>query len=132
MMERRTIWRVLLGTLVSAMGGLAMANSIFPLLLVRLMEEIPLQVLINVRDLGLTLALMWAIGGALVSWLGGMRAGAWVIGFCGFAGGYWLSAIAAQGDAVLIAWGVSIGLLYGVPGGLIMGRVFPKPLSAGQ
>ena len=130
MLEQRTIWRVLLAAVVSAMGGLAMANSIFPLLLVRLMEEIPLQVLINVRDLGLTLALMWAIGGAMVGWLGGMRAGAIIIGFCGITSGYWLSAIAAQGDTVLIVWGTSIGLLYGIPGGLIMGRVFPKPVNA--
>jgi hypothetical protein len=113
------------------MGGLAMANSIFPLLLVRLLEEIPLQILINVRDLGLPLALLWAMGGALVGWLGGMRAGALIIGLCGLASGYWLSAVAAQGDAVLVVWGILIGLLYGFPGGLIMGRVFPKPLSTG-
>jgi len=128
-MMQKSIWRVLLGTLVSAMGGLGMTNSIFPLLLVRLMEEIPLDILINIRDAGPQMALLWAIGGAVVGWLGGGRTGALVIGFCGGMTGYWLGAVAAKGDPQFIIWGTVIGLLYGIPGGLVMGRVFPRTVS---
>lgn len=126
-MMQRTIWRALLGALVCGMGGLGMANTIFPLLLARLMETIPLEVLINVRDSGLQMTLFWAVGGAVVGWVGGPRTGAGIIGLCGLTTGYWLSAVAAGGDLSLIIWSVLVGLLYGVPGGLIMGRVFPKP-----
>jgi hypothetical protein len=128
-MMQRSIWRVLLGALVCAMGGLGMTNSIFPLLMVRLMEEIPLEMLINIRDAGPQMALLWAIGGAMVGWLGGTQSGALIIGFCGGMTGYWLAAVAAKGDPQLIIWGTLIGLLYGIPGGLVMGRVFPRTVS---
>jgi hypothetical protein len=128
-MMQRSIWRVLLGALVTAMGGLGMTNSIFPLLLVRLMEEIPLDILINIRDTGPQMALLWAMGGAMVGWLGGTRSGALIMGLCGGLTGYWLGAVAAKGDPQLIVWGTVIGLLYGIPGGLVMGRVFPRTVS---
>jgi hypothetical protein len=104
-----------------------MTNTIFPVLLGRLLETIPLTVLMNTRDAGLPIALLWAVGGGVVGWLGGPRTGAAIIGLCGLITGYWLSAVAAGGDLSLITWSSLVGLLYGVPGGLIMGRVFPKP-----
>lgn len=128
-MMQRSIWRALLGALVSSVGGLSMTNGIFPLLLVKVLEEIPLQTLINVRDSGLFIALMWAVCGAIVGWLGGTRTGGLILGLCGLVSGYTVGSLAQADTPQLITWGMFVGLLYGLPGGLIMGRVFPRPLS---
>lgn len=129
MLQKRSIWRAIFSALVSGMGGVSLTATIFPYLMARYLGLISLEALIGMRALVLPMALLWAAGGAVVGWLGGGRTGAIVIGLCGAVTGLTLGLIAAEGDALAVVVGVAIGLLYGLPGGFIMGRVFPKPVS---
>lgn len=127
-MMQRSIWRALLAALVCAVGGFGLTNTIFPQLILRFLEEIPLEVLIGVRAATLPIGLLWAVGGAIVGWLGGVRTGGLIMGACGLIGGLILSMIVSP-DLTLAMWGMVTGLAYGLPGGLIMGRVFPRPAN---
>jgi hypothetical protein len=129
MMQKRSIWRALFSALVGGMGGVSLTATLFPYLMAQFLGQISLEALVNIRNMTLLMALLWAVGSGIVGWLGGMRTGAIVLGLCGVVTGLTLGLIAAQGNPLGIAAGVGIGLLYGVPGGLIMGRVFPKPAS---
>lgn len=118
--------RALLAGLVCAIGGMGLVGSIFPLLLVRLFEEIPILALQGVRDSGGTIALLWGISGGIVGWYGGERIALVLMSFCGLLSGLYLGMVVYEvlPDSRILNWGLGIGALYGIPGGLIMGRVF--------
>lgn len=129
MLQKRSIWRVLFSALVGGMGGVSLTATIFPYLIAQFLGRISLEALVNMRSMALLMALLWAVGGGIVGWIGGVRTGIVVLGLCGLVTGLTLSLIAAPDNPLVIAVGLAIGLLYGVPGGIIMGRVFPKPAS---
>jgi hypothetical protein len=129
MLQKRSIWRAIFSALVGGMGGVSLTNTIFPFIAARVLGSITLEALLGVRDSILLVALVWAGGGAIVGWLGGARTGAVVMGLCGLLTGLWLGAFAAKGDLPMILLAIFIGLLYSIPGGLLMGYVFPKPVS---
>jgi hypothetical protein len=129
MLQKRSIWRALFSALVGGMGGISLTATILPYLIAQFLGRISLEAIVNMRSLSLLMALLWAIGGGIVGWLGGARTGAIVIGLCGLVTGLTLSLIAAPDNLLVLAVGGVIGLLYGLPGGFIMGRVFPKPAS---
>lgn len=129
MIQKRSIWRALFSALVGGMGGISLTATIFPYLIARLFNEISFETLTAIMNSTLMMALLWAIGGGIIGWLGGARTGAIVLGLCGAVTGLTLGIMVSKGDPLLIVAGVIIGLVYSVPGGLIMGRVFPKPVT---
>jgi hypothetical protein len=129
MMQKRSIWRALFSALVGGMGGISLTATIFPYLIARLFGDISFETLSAIMNSTLMMALLWAVGGGIIGWLGGARTGAIVLGLCGAVTGLTLGIIVGQDNPLLIVAGVIIGLLYSVPGGLIMGRVFPKPVN---
>ena len=126
---QQSIWRVIVAALVCGVGGLSLTNTFFPIALARVVEEISLVSLANVRGMTLFVALMWAIAGGIVGWYGGSRIGGLVMGICGVASGLLLGIIADSGP-LLILVGAGVGLVYGMPGGWLMGRVFPDAAAA--
>jgi hypothetical protein len=129
MLQKRSIWRALFSALVGGMGGVSLTATLFPYLIAQFLGTISLEALVNMRNMTILMALLWAVGGGIVGWLGGARTGAIVIGLCGAVTGLTLGLIAAPGNPLVTALGIVIGLLYGVPGGFIMGYVFPKPAN---
>ena len=129
MLQKRSIWRAIFSALVSGMGGVSLTATILPYLIAQYLGLISLEALVGMRSLVLPMALLWAAGGAVVGWIGGGRTGSIVIGLCGAVTGLTLGFVAAEGDSLVIVIGIAIGLLYGIPGGIIMGRVFPKPAN---
>ncbi|MFQ5612381.1 MAG: hypothetical protein ACE5H9_09635 [Anaerolineae bacterium] len=121
-------WRIPLGAFVGAIGGISLTTSIFPFAVTKIFTYITFEALLGVLSFTVPMALLWAIGGGLVGYRGGARAGGLIFGLCGLLAGLILALFAAGGDLPLVAVGGVTGVLYGIPGGLIMGRVFP-PLS---
>lgn len=129
MLQKRSIWRTLFSALVGGMGGISLTATIFPYVMARFLGHLSLEALVNMRSMALLMALLWAMGGGIVGWVGGGRTGAIVLGLCGAVTGLTLGLLAAPDNPLGLIAGVVIGLLYGIPGGIIMGRVFPKPVS---
>lgn len=127
MFQKRSIWRALFGALVGGMGGVSLTATLLPYIIAQFMGRISLEAVVNMRGMALLMALLWAIGGGIVGWLGGERTGAIVLGLCGLATGLTLALIAAPDNPLVIVLGLAVGLLYGAVGGFIMGRVFPRP-----
>lgn len=128
-MMQRSIWRALLGALVSAMGGLGLATSIFPILALRFLDQLSLEAMMGIWDSRLTIVLFWAVAGLIVGWVGGTGFGALVLALCGAISGFILSRFIGPAGPGVTLLGVAIGLIYAAPGGWIMGYVFPKPAS---
>jgi hypothetical protein len=128
-MMQRSIWRALLGALVSAMGGIGLTNSIFPLLALRILDRLSLETLMGIRESTLTIALLWAVAGLIVGWVGGTGVGTLVMALCGAVSGFILSRFIDPASLGITVLGIGIGLIYAAPGGWIMGYVFPKPVS---
>ena len=128
-MMQRSIWRALLGALVSAMGGIGLTNSIFPLLALRILDQLSLETLMGIRESSLTIALLWAVAGLIVGWVGGTGVGTLVMALCGAVSGFILSRFIDPASLGITVLGIGIGLIYAAPGGWIMGYVFPKPVS---
>lgn len=128
-MMQRSIWRALLGALVSAVGGIGLTNSIFPVFALRFLEQLSLETLMGIQASTLTIALLWAIGGLIVGWLGGKNTGALIMAICGAMSGFILSRFIVPSSLGITLFGMAIGLIYGAPGGWIMGYVFPRPVS---
>ncbi len=126
MLQKRSIWRALFGALVGGMGGVSLTATLLPYIIAQFMGRISLEAVVNMRGMALLMALLWAIGGGIVGWLGGERTGAVVLGLCGLVTGLTLALIAAPDSPLVIALGLMVGLLYGAVGGFIMGRVFPR------
>lgn len=126
MLQKRSIWRALFGALVGGMGGVSLTATILPYVIAQFMGRISLEAVVNMRGMALLMALLWAIGGGIVGWLGGERPGGIVLGLCGAVTGLTLALIAAPDNPLVIVLGVAVGLVYGALGGIIMGRVFPK------
>ena len=81
---------------------------------------------IVVEIVGIPIAIVWAIAGAVVGWQGGTLFGGTVLGICGAVSGAVLGAFALGGDALLIFLSALTGLVYGGIAGLIIGKAFPK------
>jgi hypothetical protein len=128
-MMQRSIWRALLGALVSAMGGIGLTNSIFPLLALRILDQLSLETLMGIQESSLSIALLWAVAGLIVGWIGGTRFGTLVLALCGAVSGFILSRFIGPASLGVTVLGIAIGLIYAAPGGWIMGYVFPKPVS---
>jgi hypothetical protein len=130
MFQKRTIWRVLFGMIAGAFGGFSLARTLFPIVALNFLGSMSLEGLINVREVSTTVVVLWAISAGVVSWYGGMRLGAYVLGGCGLVSGVILGYAIAPGDPLALIIGMALGFIYGLPGGLIMGRLFPQAAPA--
>ncbi len=127
-MMQRSMLRVLFGFAIGGFAGISMATGILPFVIGQLTELTSFEVLIFVRTFTLSVALLWAIGGGMIGWYGGLQMGTIILGVCGILGGLILGAFAMSGDAFVIAVSILTGLIYGGLGGALFGRIFPESL----
>lgn len=125
----RSIWRVLLGMFAGASGGVGMAMTIFPFVIGKVFTDVSLDMFLGPNSYLMPIVLLWATGGGVVGWWGGVREGGVIMGLCGVIAGVTLSlaSTAPTWNVPLIVLGALAGLAYGAIGGVIMGMIFPKP-----
>ncbi|MCB0211283.1 MAG: hypothetical protein KDJ52_18225 [Anaerolineae bacterium] len=128
-MLQKTHNRIIFGALIGAFGGSSFVISVYPILIGLLFAELSGNALLFTFIYTVPAAILWAIGGAVTGWLGKMREGAIVMGLCGLIIGIIISTqlIGETGNgSAIIAGGAVIGLLYGIPAGLLMAGAFRR------
>ncbi|MCB0197029.1 MAG: hypothetical protein KDJ65_34090 [Anaerolineae bacterium] len=128
-MLQKTHNRIIFGALIGAFGGSSFVISVYPILIGLLFSELTGNALLFTFIYTVPAAILWAIGGAITGWLGKMREGAIVMGLCGLIIGIIISAKLlgeASNSFALIAGGAAVGLLYGIPAGLLMAGAFRR------
>lgn len=126
---KRGILRVAVGAIAGACGAIGLALTIFPFVVGKVFPDLSIEALFGPDNSIMPLVVLWALGGGIVGWLGGIREGGLILGACGLLAGLTLSLITMPPvwNLAIVILGMLIGLIYGSTGGLIMGRVFPKP-----
>jgi hypothetical protein len=129
MLKKRNIWRALVGLIAGVLGAIGLTGTIYPIVMLNIFGSLSLESLVNMKDITTPIILLWAIGGAAIGWYGGARFGGIVLGICGLVAGLTLGLVAVEDNRWFIIVGILISLGYSIPGGLIMGSVFPKPTN---
>ncbi len=125
---KRGVLRVLLGIMIGIAGGFSLTLTIFPYVTSKIFDT-PTFDLGSLFSFVTPIVILWALGGAIVGWYGGVRLGGLVIGLCGALAGFLLGAVALGGDLQLTTIGILVGLMYGALGGLMIGAAFPNSIN---
>ena len=128
-MLQKTHNRIIFGAIIGAFGGSSFVLSIYPVAIGRLFEQLSGNALLLTFIYSIPLAILWAVGGGLTGWLGKMRDGAIVMGICGIISGVVISAnllSEAGGSTNIVLTGAIIGLIYGLPAGLLIAAAFRR------
>lgn len=125
---QKSKFRVLVGLALGLFTGLSLATGIYPFVVSRLAGADSFGALVDIRSLVIPIAIMWGIGGGILGWQGGVKAGLLTFGICGLISGIMLG-VATGGSAAMILTGVLCGLVYGGLGGLILGKAFIGPMT---
>ena len=126
---QRSGLRLITGFFFGGFAGLSLTTAIIPLVMSNFFGLYSIDLLLAVRGFAIPLAIVWAFGGAVIGWYGGVRAGGTILGGLGLLSGIILGIFALGGDAAIVAASGLAGLVYGGIGGLILGKAFPKPLN---
>lgn len=119
--------RAIFGFFIGIVTGISLTMGVLPTVLSVVFEINSFETMIVIRGLILPVIIFWAIGGAWLGWQGGAQTGGLILGLCGAISGLLLSLLAFNGALPLVSVNTLTGLIYGGVGGLILGRVFPKP-----
>jgi hypothetical protein len=123
----RSPLRVTLCFFLGFITGISFLSSILPFLVAMALDIPSLAVLVEVDRFTVHVALLWAICGGLLAWIGGPRAGAFVLGTCGLASGLFLGFAGLGGTPMPVAASAAAGIAYGSSAGALLGHVFRKP-----
>ncbi len=127
-MFKRSIIRLLVGIALGVAGGISLAITIFPYVTSKLLNT-PTFDLGGVLGFLAPIIVIWACGGAIVGWFGGAKVGSLALGGSGALAGFMLGAFAIGGDPQFIWIGTLIGLIYGIPAGVMAGIAFPQSVN---
>ncbi len=125
---RKSYFRLLVGIGMGVFTGFSLATGIYPFIVSKLAGVNSFGALIEVRPFVLPVVLIWAVGGGILGWQGGLKAGLLTFVTCGILSGIMLG-IATGGSTAMIFTGILCGLVYGGLGGLILGKAFIGPMS---
>ena len=117
-------FRTAAGFCLGAFAGVSLTLTVLPFVLSLLLGANTMDVVFRVNDFALPMALVWAVVGAALGRVGGMRNGALLLGVCGALSGIILAAFGVEGNLATIGVSALGCLAYGAVGGLILGRVF--------
>lgn len=124
-MMERSFFRTLLGVSIGAFGGISLTTGVYPFVIAKWFQINSFEVMFEIRGFVILMALLWALGGGMLGWYGGLRNGIGILGLCGALTGFVLGTFAIKGELPLIMVGLLAGLIYGAVAGLIIGWVFP-------
>ena len=125
---RKSYFRLLLGIAMGSFAGFSLATGIYPYIASMLAGVNSFGALIEIRPFVFPIVLIWAVGGGILGWQGGLKTGLLTFGTCGVVSGIMLG-ISTGGSAAMILTGLLCGLVYGGLGGLILGKAFAGPMS---
>lgn len=115
--------RRVLGILLGGFAGVSLCAGILP----RVMEMVGIgdqtAVAYRLSPYIFQTALVWAAGGWSVTRRATPQAGAFIMGIVGLASGIILAVYGLHNEARIVAAGAIGGLLYGILGGFVLGRV---------
>lgn len=117
--------RLAIGLILGLMGGLSLTLTVFPFVTGQFLNMPSFDFTRLIGYAG-PIALLWAAAGGVAGWYGGLRTSVILLGGCGAIAGFVLGTFAAGGDAQLMWGGTLVGLIYGLPAGLIIGIAFPS------
>ena len=120
---QKSKFRILIGIGLGLFTGLSLTTGVYPFVASMLTNVDSFGALVDLRPFVIPIGLMWAIGGGILGWQGGVKVGLLTLGTCGVISGILLG-IATGGSAAMIFTGILCGLVYGGLGGLILGKAF--------
>lgn len=128
-MLQKTQNRVIFGGLIGAFGGSSFVLSIYPIAIGLLFDQLSGNALLFTLSYVIPVTVLWAIAGAICGWLGKMRDGAIVLGLCGATSGIPMSTafLGESSSSAILLGGALIGLIYGVPAGLLISGALRRP-----
>ncbi|MCB0163900.1 MAG: hypothetical protein KDI79_06735 [Anaerolineae bacterium] len=128
-MLQKTHNRVIFGGLIGAFGGSSFVLSVYPIAIGLLFEQLSGNALLLTLVYVIPVAVLWGIGGAVSGWLGKMREGAAIMALCGLISGILISAnlLGESGGSTILLAGGLIGLIYGIPAGLLISGALRRP-----
>lgn len=129
-MLQKTHNRIIFGGLIGAFGGSSFVLSVYPIAIGLLFDQLSGNALLLTFVYSIPVTILWAVGGGLSGWLGKMRDGAIVMGICGIISGIMISASLLNEtgiDTTVVLAGALVGLVYGIPAGLLIAGAFRRP-----
>ena len=126
-MIRNNPLRYLLGAFLAGLAGLSFCISVLPVALQIAGAGTQDYLGVILSQYAVYAALIWAVGGWSTARAGFLKAGMIIMGLVGVATGLILVAWGITPEPGYLAAGGLSGLVYGLVGGMILGRILEKP-----